>query len=330
MKIKKYIPVQIIRLYRLFNLIKDFYSDFLRYAFYSATLSYSGKERMEGRIIAHYHVIEKGFTFKDLRLGFGQDMVAGLIDLLTKWQKNFASSNSYQVKVAFSVLEKYFDLHRSNSYALPNKLLEDYTKFINQFNVDTKEPSGSKVIKSEEIKVLAQGDFKSLALSRHSIREFTDEEVSIELLENAVKIAQRSPSVCNRQATKVYLITKKDEISKHLKYQNGNRGFGQKINKLFVITNEVHSYENALERNQAYVDGGIFTMSLLYAIHYSGLGAVSLNWSAESKRDKSYKKFSNIPDSENIITMIGVGNIPSQLKVAVSARKEVSEVLKII
>jgi nitroreductase len=55
---------------------------------------------------------------------------------------------------------------------------------------------------------------------------------------------------------------------------------------------------------------------LVYALHSLGLGTCCLNLSVEYKRDQALKQSADIPDTELIMIMIAVGNLPERLKVA--------------
>lgn len=78
------------------------------------------------------------------------------------------------------------------------------------------------------------------------------------------------------------------------------------------------------ERYRGWVDGGMFAMSLVYGLHAEGPGAVMLNWSAPRAQDRALRKLTGIPDSALIITTIGFGNLPPELRVSVSQRKPLS------
>jgi len=143
-------------------------------------------------------------------------------------------------------------------------------------------------------------------------------------------IAQKSPSVCNRQGSKAYVITDKERISKTLSFQNGNRGFGHLANKLIIVTTDLRVFEGVHERNQSYIDGGLFAMSLLYGLHYFNLGACSLNWCNDYRVDQEFKKFIGINDYENIVMMISVGHLQDNFRVGVSQRRDLDEVLTFV
>ena len=112
-----------------------------------------------------------------------------------------------------------------------------------------------------------------------------------------------------------------------LSYQNGNRGFGDKASHVLIVTSDLHHFTSAGERNQCWIDGGMFAMSLVYALHSLGLGTCCLNWSVECDQDRALKNNTLISESEAVIMMIAVGVIPEKLNVAVSPRKPLAEVI---
>jgi hypothetical protein len=68
-------------------------------------------------------------------------------------------------------------------------------------------------------------------------------------------------------------------------------------------------------------------MSLVWALHSRGIGSCYLNWSAELEQDLKLRQVADIPDSENIITLLAVGNLPDRFLVAGSPRRDLSDVL---
>lgn len=49
--------------------------------------------------------------------------------------------------------------------------------------------------------------FVQLTQNRYSVREYSDKPVSQELLDKVYEVSMKTPSVCNRQATRIYQIT---------------------------------------------------------------------------------------------------------------------------
>src|SRR5690606_37048856 len=97
-----------------------------------------------------------------------------------------------------------------------------------------------------------------------------------------------------------------------LKHQNGNSGFGQDADKVLIITAELMDFRGPRERNQAYIDGGMFSMSLMYALHSLGVGTCALNLSLNYNDELKLKKVAKIPESEVTIMMMALGRFPDE------------------
>ena len=96
---------------------------------------------------------------------------------------------------------------------------------------------------------------------------------------------------------------------------------------LLLVTTDLTQFVTVGERNQCWIDGGMFAASLVYALHSLGLGTCCLNCSNDMAADRSLRIAAGIPDSEAVITMIGVGHLPDRLAVAQSPRRQVQDVL---
>ena len=173
-----------------------------------------------------------------------------------------------------------------------------------------------------------RADFKAFSQTRFSIRDFSEKAVAIGLIEDAIRVAQKTPSVCNRQTSRVHVVrgAKKKRL---LECQNGNRGFGDLADTVLVVSSDLCSFCGVQERNQAFIDGGMFAMSLLLGLHYVGLGACALNWSVDREADQRLREFFSIEDSECIVLLIAVGHLPEQFSVARSARKELEAIMRV-
>jgi nitroreductase len=179
-------------------------------------------------------------------------------------------------------------------------------------------------------RTLFPGDMRSsveFLLSRRSVRNYTGETVPRDLLQKAAEIAQRAPSVCNRQTGRLFIANDPSKIAKVLAFQNGNRGFGDKLGAVIVVAADLRYFNSSGERNQAYVDGGIFAMMLVQALHALHLGTCMLNWSVEAQHDHLMRKELDIPDYCAVITMIGCGFPAQNLSVAASPRISLDKVV---
>jgi len=98
---------------------------------------------------------------------------------------------------------------------------------------------------------------------------------------------------------------------------------------LFVVTWDIRAFETALERNQGWIDGGLFSMTLLLALHGLGLGAVPLNWSRLNAATDELRERAALPEHENVVMLIAAGHPAEGYRVARSTRRPLSQILRI-
>ena len=206
------------------------------------------------------------------------------------------------------------------------KVLEEIKKIANdisEYKEDEQNLGGIVSInKSDLISNINECNFEVFSKSRSSIRDFADGEISNEIIEKAIEIASNSPSACNRQAWKVHVFKgkKKDIVLEH---QNGNQGFQERISTVLLITGLNTSY-SYYERNQMFVDGGIFSMSLMYAFHYLQVGVCALNSSYSLSGEIALRKAIQLSIDEEPVVMLAIGNLKEKFEVTKSQRKDIS------
>ncbi len=267
---------------------------------------------LQGDIIRMYHIIEKGLAMPEFRPRFGEDIIAELIKRVDTWKSLTKDFENIHFCAACEALKNYYWRHTQLNIDVSDLLPSEYLKLPQDKSV-----SGVRSVVGVD-DTWFEG-FKKVVTSRSSVRDFdTSRPPERELIRSAVDLSIRTPSVCNRQTWRVHFY--EGEMSQSiLKLQNGNRGFGHTIPTVLIVTCDMRYFIGSIERNQPWVDGGMFSMSLLLALHSHGLGAVSLNWAVLNSDDKKMRKTANIPDFERIIMLVGCGypRIPSLTPVSV-------------
>jgi len=135
--------------------------------------------------------------------------------------------------------------------------------------------------------------------------------------------------VCNRQGARAYYFDEPAQIAAILAIHGGSQGFADQVPGLFVVAYDIRTFENVFERNQGWIDGGLFAMNLLTALHGLGLGAVPLNWSRRNGATSRLRKIAAVPEHDNVVMMIAAGHPREGYRVARSARRPVSDILRI-
>ena len=326
MKIFRFLRNKIDSYLRYLRALKESFSsylyDFKRFAKYSIKNTFPNDEtQIQSKIITLYHVVEKGLIMPKTRLGFGRERILLLIQLLKFYKAKFDPTSSLHYESALKVLKAYVEFHSKTD--VDTTYIEE---FLRGNSYENKVKGGYFTLDLEIFRENSRGDFSKLSSIRHSVRDFSEEEVSLEVIKEAIKIAQLSPSTCNRQASRVYLIGEKEKISDVLELQSGARGFSDKINKLLMISYDIKSYQGSGDRNTGYIDASLFAMTLIYALTFTGLGTVSLNWSKTKKLDVRLRDIVNVQESHNVVFFIGVGHLKKETKIAVSTRYKTEDI----
>lgn len=308
--------------YRLIDAGYGFLYDFVRFLKYAGWPgSPSRKNQRDYALVMLYHGLEKSLSYKVRNPSSGWRNANEVLELV---EIAHVRGEIGDVDLAaIKVLEKFISLPGNER----DVRSEEIGNRLAAIKIDSQDEHGAFDYSKRDF---ARGTLQSpegFFFSRYSLREFKDEIVSDDVIERAVSLAMKTPSVCNRQAWAVYNVT--DELARKvvLSHQNGNKPFGDKVPKILVIAADLKAFFTGSEHYQHWIDGGLFAMSLMYAFHSLGLATCPLNWSQTPAVDKSLRKKVSIKDSHTIIMVMAVGYPDEHNKVCVSARRQLKEVL---
>lgn len=298
------------------------------YSFWKLTVKYNASnhtdndiQKMQYTLSRETHTIEKGMSMRNPRKGFGQQKVTNLITRLRKYVNLYMNEDSAFLDYPLSTIQTYIDYTLSTGVDIPDiqKNFSFLLQEAGKTNVCGK--AGVEKVTKNSILDKCNKDFESLLYSRHSIRYFSDTPVGDDVINKALELAQRTPSACNRQGwlTHVFRAPKSIDL---VKWQGGSRGFEDEIKCAILVTANLKAFLNH-EVHQAYIDGGLYAMNLINALHSLGVGTIPLSCGFMEKQISQLSKF-DIPENEVPIVIIGVGNYLDCFNVAVSERKDIS------
>ena len=323
-KIKEYFRFFLIN----FELLSTYFNDYIRFNKFNFNKNQKqlNKKQIESWMIKTYHSIEKGLSQSEFRYGFGESTILKLITLIELFDsKQYAHNLVYEYSI--NSLNNYLITHDNNNSYKTVQLIRDY---LSKKGIEGTRSSSTKKLVKNEILDQTRIDFKSFVESRHSIRDYEPGEVSNADIVDCIKLALKTPSVCNRQGWKVRILTTPNPIKALRENQNGNQNWGHLANKFLVITHDINTLNSPRERNQGYVDGGLFAMSLLFALHSKGIATCSLSASLSKRQNLDLRKKIDIKDNENIIMFISIGNYREEFIVPASSRLNVSDFYEIL
>lgn len=276
-------------------------------------------ERLEYVIKVQTHGIEKGLSFRTPKEAFGVVKIMALIDNLKKYIQ-YPNLNKESVNESLNVLSTYINKFNGNPKIEP--VVNGYNYLLDKFGAITACSVGTMTINRKDIEDAINIDYKKFITTRHSYRYFT-KEASIEQIKQALEIARYTPTACNRQPQRVHVFQGK-EMEEVLTIQHGALGFIDEMSYCILITTDMRAYSNG-EQYQAYVDGGLYAMNLLNALHSTGLGTIPLTCGhLQGVRKNQLFKF-GIQEYECPIIVIGIGGLEEKAEVNVSPRKKYSD-----
>ena len=283
------------------------------------------KQKMQYTLLRENHIIEKGMSMRKTRRGFGQAKVTALIGRLRKYQRLYGQADNSFLCYPISTIKAYIDYQHSQDVDIP-EIERSFALLCNEAGMapeDIALPAGVKMESARHLQEQAKSAFPDLLYSRHSIRYFQDTLPSRKLIDEALALASRTPSACNRQAwhTHVYFGNDSHEM---LRMQDGCKGFFNDIHCCIVVTADMKGFLGH-EPFQCYIDGGLYAQNLINALHYVGLGSIPLSCGFMNDKLRKMQKCFDIPANEVMIVIVGVGVMQEEMKIAISTRKPISQ-----
>ena len=206
---------------------------------------------------------------------------------------------------------------------------------------------------SQEEMARASSDFLSLMRYRRSVREFSDQDIPIEVIKNIVSAAAAAPSGANKEPWYFSIVS--DPVVKHeirIRAENEEKAFYthkapagwlEDLNKfgtdwhkeflevapyLIIVFKQIYDLQNGEKYKNYYVNEsvGIACGILLTAIHRAGLVALTHTPSPMGFLEKACKR----PPNERAFLLIPVGYPDDNAKVPDLKKKHFSDYAEII
>lgn len=270
------------------------------------------------KIMKEAHTIEKGLSFKNIRPFFGADKRAHLLSEMRKAER--ANANEMPRAIGVSVLDRYVSWH--NDQGLSNGEVQLMEKELNELALTR--GIGGTVPYRPDYSSDETAAYEKVVTSRRSVRNFVSKPVSLDVLKEAIQIANYSPSVCNRHAWAASIVQEKDSVRKLLALQNGNRGFEDGIHNVIVILADVRGFLDEYEMFEPFVDAGIFSAAVVNALNARNIASCCLNLCVSHHKAIEVANALDLQEGLFPVMMIACGYASDGCQVAMSTRLEPS------
>ncbi|WP_210442901.1 nitroreductase family protein [Vibrio crassostreae] len=303
------------------NISRSYFYDTIRFIKYNTNNSpLTSEPKSLALLVRATHGLEKAFSLPKMKSTFGSENAKYLMSMMEHCLK--VSGDGEQLRDAAKVMANYLDYHATQEgfESLKNR----FDTFLSEINIDLNKSSCFKVY--DPIVTFDIEAYTNFILSRHSIRNFKEQIIPINRVYDILELARHTPSACNRQPWKVRLFQSMEDIEEVLTIQNGNRGFSSSIHNLILITGDLSNFSSK-ERNQAYIDGGLYSMALINAIHAHGLASCALNMSYQSTEERKMRSVLKLQGNEVPIMMLAFGYPSDGANYCSSTKRSVKDIL---
>lgn len=308
------------------NLLLNHTIDAVRFIRFNTNNDYrKSYHKHRASLIRSAHGLEKAFSLPSVKNQFGINLAQVLVDDAL----SFVALYGYDkyLKVASDVIKVYLEHHSKNMDSDYELLRHQHKLLIEKIggNAQDNKTLGGTIFSPKQSYV-SHDLFRSFFISRHSVRKYRPDIIDDKVVKDVINTSLNSPSSCNRHPWLVRIYQGKEKVEEVLRYQIGNRGFGDQVTNLFLVTGRL-SYYSSKEHHQVYVDGGMFSMSLILALHSHGLQSCALNTAYHWYDERRLRKCVGLDADEVPIMMIAFGHAGDDARCAISTRSDFENII---
>ena len=284
--------------------------------------------RLLGEIIRNTHSIEKGLSLENVRMGFGLSKIQDACGYIDKYHNNGGDMKAAPLFMFRDALSKYLAFHKEKNFH--NQTIDKVSRLVEGLNktIAASDTVYGGILSFEKpnYTIDEYNAFVKIVNDRHSLREFDSTPVDRVKLRNAIELAMRCPSACNRQCYRLYILEHED-FQLLSDWIGGTGGFDKDLDKLILITGKTSVYK-LQEQYQHVVTSSIFAGYLSLTLQANGIGACVIQRSLfPNKSWNNVKTNLNIPGDEMPVCCIGIGNFKEVSKAPVSYRLGYDEIV---
>lgn len=266
------------------------------------------------------HRLEKGLLIKNPKPMWGWEKAFRIIELLQKDVDVFYSTT------ANAVLSAFLKAKSKSEYQEDREKYEDFLRTTGYQSVLHNGLGGVQTVYNPDFTPQEKETVRRLFNTRHSCREYASRHVSDKDINEAVQMALRCPSACNRQPFRVYFIDPTKLVAKL-----GRDNLQYSGSRTLVITGDLRAF-TPNEILDWFISPSIFVGYLTLSLHSLGIGScvVRKDLVKSNAYNNAIRDITGMEESECIVLELFVGYYKDQYETPVSNRKTVENVIKFI
>ncbi len=272
------------------------------------------------------HRLEKGLIMVPQKPVFAGDYISETIDYYEQAVKQYIENKENidltELQWAHDVLKQYFNVVETNNKVVnnANRRFEATLK-----TYDGGQESKMPYLSRDRIQShVAFDDLLMLSRQRRSIRWFQQKKVPRQLVDQALLVAQQSPSACNRQCFEFKIFDEPELTARVAKMPFGASGYAHQIPTMVVVVGKLSSYFSPRDRHIIYIDSSMAAMSFMLALETLGLSSCVINWPDFEPLELKMQKKLGLDTSDRVVMLLAVGYADPNGGVPYSQKKDLN------
>jgi nitroreductase len=271
------------------------------------------------------HRIEKGLTMRPPRNQFATDYIRETVDAFHGAVTSGVLAPQHpEFNWIYSVLSSYFDVTAASTHPAIVRARGTFREAVTAVDPGAAESGPHPAIPL--VPTVKIDDLEALATGRRSVRWFTSESVSRDLVDRAIAIGAESPTACNRQPYRFEIFDDPISTAKVAAIPMGTDGYEHQIPGLIVIVGNLAAFFDQRDRHLIYIDGCLAAMGLIYALEAQGVNSCCINWPDLPDREAEMRKLLGLKPYERPVMLIAYGYADPDALVPFSAKRLVDDI----
>jgi nitroreductase len=271
------------------------------------------------------HRIEKGLTMRPVRNQFATDYIGATVDAFRGGVASGVLEPAHpEFNWMYSVLSGYFDVTATSTHPAIVHSRSTFRDAVTAIDPGATESGPHPAIPL--VPTVKIDDFEALATGRRSVRWFTTEPVTRDLVDRAVAIAAESPTACNRQPYRFEIFDDPISTARVAAIPMGTDGYEHQIPGLIVIVGNLAAFFDQRDRHLIYIDGCLAAMGLVYGLEAQGVNSCCINWPDLPDREVAMRQLLGMKTHERVVMLIAYGYADPDALVPYSAKRLVDEI----
>jgi nitroreductase len=269
------------------------------------------KRRTHTELRRNVHRLEKGISMRPRRAVFGLDYLEETIEFYERavaggHDGDGGGIDGMELSWAHDVIADYFSIVDHDNPVVARAR----ARFL---ACDTapaaRSPARKPFLRREgPMSAIAYEDLLTLAMQRRSVRWFSPEPVSRDLVDKALMVARQGPTACNRLPYEFRIFDEPDMVRKVASIPFGSAGYAHQIPTVAVVVGRLNHYFSPRDRHVIYVDGALAAMGFMLALETLGLSSSVINWPDFEPLERKMQKALGLEYDERVIMLIAIGH----------------------